>query len=148
MTHTFLRLSDYLFDENDTSFTPHDAARRDNHENWVEAILNHKGHYTNKKEMTFEVQWRGEAATTWEPWSNVRLTKQLHDFLRTHKMKSIIPKNLQAWRTSTFSRFYFPAQKVANPTVDGDFARGYRFLFFSQREGLLTDNQLLFLRHQ
>ena len=90
------RLSDYLFDENDTSFTPHDAARRDNHENWVEAVLNHKGHYTNKKEMTFEVQWRGEAATTWEPWSNVRLTKQLHDYLRTHKMKSIIPKNLQA----------------------------------------------------
>ena len=38
------RLNEYLFDENDISFTPHDAARRDNHELWVEAILDHKGH--------------------------------------------------------------------------------------------------------
>ena len=90
------RLSEYLFDENDTSFTPHDAARRDNHEYWVEAILNHKGHQSNKTAMTFEVQWRGAATATWELWSNVRLTEPLHEYLRTHKMKSIIPKNLQA----------------------------------------------------
>lgn len=46
--------------------------------------------------MTFEVKWRGETATTGEPWGNVRLTEQLHEYLRTHRMKTIIPKNLQA----------------------------------------------------
>ena len=51
------RLNEYLFDENDISFTPHDAARRDNHEHWVEAILDHKGHQRDKTNMTFEVQW-------------------------------------------------------------------------------------------
>ena len=88
------RLNEYLFDENDISFTPHDAARRDNHELWVEAILDHKGHQRDKTNMTFEVQWRGETTTTWEPWSSVRLTEPLHEYLRAHKMKTIIPKNL------------------------------------------------------
>ena len=88
------RLSEYLFDENDTSFTPYDAARRDNHEQVVEAVLGHTGHYTDKRAMTFEIKWKGETATTMEPWKNVRLVDVLHVYLANNKMRTIIPKKL------------------------------------------------------
>ena len=51
---------------------------------------NMKGKATGPKaKLFFEVYWTGYPEPTWEPWSRVRTTLKLHEFLRGHKVKSV-----------------------------------------------------------
>lgn len=85
------QLKPFLYDPEVTN--PRDVANKDYNAWDVESILNHKGDKKDKTHMTFEVKWSGVDQTTWEPWSNLKGNLALHDYLKSHKMKSLIPKS-------------------------------------------------------
>ena len=65
----------------------------------VDKILQHKGSKRTPSKMTFEVLWKpvddNPAETTWEPWSNVKTTIALHQYLAANNMNEIIPIQYQ-----------------------------------------------------
>lgn len=81
----------FLYDPAITN--PIDIARRDYMEFFVEKILEHKGDLTKKKDIKFLVSWLGhpDSENSWEPYSNLRDTDQLHAYLTEHNMKQLIP---------------------------------------------------------
>ena len=42
-----------------------------------------------KANLFFEVFWLGQTIPSWEPWSRIRTTLKLHEFLRAHKSKAV-----------------------------------------------------------
>jgi hypothetical protein len=74
--------------------SPTDTARRDYMEFFIEKILSHQGNKKVPSSMTFHVKWLNYDAShnTWEPWKSLRMTDQLHDYLRENNMVNIIPK--------------------------------------------------------
>ena len=76
---------------------PHDVARRDYLEFFVEQILAHRGDLRLRATLEFHVKWLGYDHTrnTWEPYANVRDVKQLHDYLVTQKLTSLIPRKFR-----------------------------------------------------
>lgn len=52
----------------------------------------HRGNRNDKTNMEFKVRWAGydESEDSWEPWKELRNTIELHEYLRTHNMKSLI----------------------------------------------------------
>jgi len=42
-----------------------------------------------KADLFFEVHWVGQTIPSWEPWSRIRSTLKLHEFLRAHKTKAV-----------------------------------------------------------
>ena len=52
--------------------------------NIIDSITSHRGNWSNLLSMQFLVKWSGysPADDTWEPWSSLRRTIQLHDYLR------------------------------------------------------------------
>ena len=88
------RIRPYL-NTSDTSLeNMRSIAVRDHHEFVVESILDHSGDPKKKSELSFKVRWKGytEEHDSWEPWKNLRLVEQLHDYLRSHNMAKLIPK--------------------------------------------------------
>ena len=70
-------------------------AMHDKQEFAVERILDHRGDKKIRSNLEFLVKWKGyddESQNSWEPWSGVRNTVQLHEYLRDNKMKSLINK--------------------------------------------------------
>jgi transposase InsO family protein len=76
---------------------PQDVARRDYLEFFIEEILGHRGEIQLHSSLFFHVKWLGYDHTdnTWEPYSNLRETAQLHAYLVSHKLKSLIPKRFR-----------------------------------------------------
>ena len=72
---------------------PKDVAVQDNQEFLVEAILDFRGDKTRRSGLEFLVQWAGYGPehNSWEPFSGLRDNDILHEFLRTHRMRSLIP---------------------------------------------------------
>ena len=68
----------------------------DREEYVIAQILNHRGNFSNKRLLEFNVQWDGYGPehNTWEPWSELRLTSQLHAYLRKIGQSKHIPHNL------------------------------------------------------
>ncbi len=60
----------------------------------VEEILSHKGNFTKKNSLTFEVKWMGYSNTSWEPWSNVRDNVKVHEYLTRIGMEKYIPSKI------------------------------------------------------
>ena len=62
----------------------------------IAQISNHRGKFTNKRQLEFNVQWDGYGPeyNSWEPWSELRLTTQLHAYLRKIGQSQHIPHNL------------------------------------------------------
>jgi transposase InsO family protein len=73
--------------------TPTDVARRDYLEYFVEKILEHKGHPRRLSSLEFLVKWSTYDNThnSWEPYSNLRATTALHDYLRSKNLGALIP---------------------------------------------------------
>eukprot|EP00969_Alexandrium_andersonii_P264151 11675068-Alexandrium_andersonii.AAC.1 len=82
----------------------------------IAAIVAHQGDKRRRDSMWFLVKWKGydDSYDSWLPYANLRDTEQLLDYLRLHKMKSLInPKHRKmpsgtakdAWKTSPTEKF-------------------------------------------
>ena len=81
----------FLYDPSVTS--PLDVARRDYMEFFVDSIVDHRGNIKKKTELEFLVSWLGydNRDNSWEPYSNLRDTGKLHDYLIMKNMRQLIP---------------------------------------------------------
>ena len=82
----------FLFDPALTD--PLDVARRDHMEFFVEAILDHRGNIKRKTTLEFYVKWLNypDNENSWTPYSHLRDTDQLHEYLRSKNLQRLIPK--------------------------------------------------------
>jgi Chromo (CHRromatin Organisation MOdifier) domain len=73
--------------------TPLDVARRDYMEFFVETIIDHRGNIKRKTDLEFLVSWLGydDRDNSWEPYSNLRDTGKLHDYLTQNNIRQLIP---------------------------------------------------------
>jgi hypothetical protein len=86
-------LRPYFFDPD--VIDPAIIAMHDQQEFVVENVLDHRGDKKLCSEMEFIIKWKGfdnEKHNSWEPWSGIRNTKKLHEYLKDNKMKSLINK--------------------------------------------------------
>ena len=86
------RLSPFEYDPLYTD--PLQVAVKEQEEFFIEAILAHRGNTNLLSTLEFRVRWLGfdESSDTWEPWKNVRTTKQLHSYLKAKGLSRLIPK--------------------------------------------------------
>eukprot|EP01036_Dinobryon_divergens_P037890 gene37890-49656_t len=70
---------------------PEQIARKDIQATEIEKITAHREDRTDKTRMKFRVKWINELEQIWEPWTNLRDTKALHQYLAQNKMKALIP---------------------------------------------------------
>jgi hypothetical protein len=87
-----------MFEFDPDLVNPWDVAIRDNDEYIIETILQHRGDPKKLRSLVFLVKWLGypDSANSWEPWSNLRLTEQLHLYLRANGLQRLIPRNIEA----------------------------------------------------
>lgn len=85
------------FKFNPLKTNPLDVARRDHMEFFVEKIIKHKGNVKNKKDLFFLVKWLtfDDSHNSWEPYSLLRDTANLHDYLQNQNLKCLIPRKFQ-----------------------------------------------------
>ena len=92
-------LQPFLFDPNVVD--PRVVARDSVDEFDIDSILNHRGDtWKNKyikKSLEFLVHWTGYDNTydTWEPWSELRDTEQLRQYLLAKNLQYLIPKKFK-----------------------------------------------------
>ena len=81
------------FNHDPDKVTPLHVAMHNSQEFVIEEILDHRGDRNRRGTMEFKVRWQGESQDndSWEPFSLLRDTEQLHTYLREHKLKSLIP---------------------------------------------------------
>jgi hypothetical protein len=67
-----------------------DIARRDYLEFFVEKILDMTGDVTKVSTLSFLVKWLGydDTYNTWEPWKNIRITDEVHVYLKANNMEN------------------------------------------------------------
>ena len=89
------QLKQFLFNAINTD--PTDIARRDQLEFFVEKILEFNGDCSKVSSLQFKVKWLGynETYNSWEPWSALRDTEQLHHYLMQVNLQHLIPRNLK-----------------------------------------------------
>lgn len=90
-------LSPFFYDENRVN--PVEVARRSYDEFVLESILEHRGDKLRRKTMEFKVRWRGYGPEedSWEPYSALRDTEALLQYLRNdaNKLRSLIPNKFK-----------------------------------------------------
>jgi hypothetical protein len=81
------------FNYDATRTIPKDVAMYDMREFVVESILNHRGDRNRRTQMEFLIRWKGFTIEwdTWEPYGNLRDNDQLIEYLRSNRIKSLIP---------------------------------------------------------
>jgi transcription termination factor NusB len=71
---------------------PVDIARQTAQEFLIRDILAHRGDRNRRSTMEFLVKWEDFGDTeSWEPYAGLRHVEKLHEYLRVHKMRSLIP---------------------------------------------------------
>jgi hypothetical protein len=72
---------------------PYDVALHDTMAYNVERIIRHEGTTNNRSNLKFLVKWEGygEDQNTWESYHELRHNALLHEYLNTHRMRSLIP---------------------------------------------------------
>ena len=75
---------------------PMDSVRRDYMEFYIEVITAHKGNTKKVSTLTFLVKWLNYSKEyySWKQWSALRLTDQLHTYLKNVGPKALVPYNL------------------------------------------------------
>jgi len=73
---------------------PLEIAMYDTQEYYIEMILEHRGNIKKLSSLEFLVKWKGYGLehNSWEPWSTLRNTEQLHDYLYNNNLRKLIPK--------------------------------------------------------
>ena len=88
-------MKQFVFDSAITD--PLDVARRDHMEFFVEQILDHRDNVKGRTTLEFYVKWLNypDNENSWTPYSHLRDTDKLHEYLRSKNMKHLIPKKFQ-----------------------------------------------------
>jgi hypothetical protein len=75
---------------------PRLVANRDKQSWDVQEILAHRGNPNKRSDMEFKIRWAGFSVekATWEPWSSVRLTKALQEYLPLHGLRRLVNSRL------------------------------------------------------
>jgi transposase InsO family protein len=91
LTVNITRLSPFNYDPLHTD--PRLVANRDQGVYDINEVLAHRGNINLKRTLEFYVSWAGydDSHNSWEPWSNIRKTKQLHAYLRDKGFENQIP---------------------------------------------------------
>ena len=73
---------------------PVDVAQQNEQEFVVDKIIGHHGDHHKRSTMEFRVWWNGydESSNSWEPYKSLMHVDKLHDYLREHRMQSLIPR--------------------------------------------------------
>ena len=79
---------------NPTQVNPLDIAQQNEQEFLVNEIIAHQGDHHRRSTMEFLVRWTGyeESSNSWEPYKVLMHVGKLHDYLREHRMCSLIPR--------------------------------------------------------
>ena len=74
--------------------TPQEVAQQNEQEFMVRDIIAHRGDHHRRSSMEFLVRWTGYDASSdsWEPYKALMHVDKLHEYLREHKMRSLIPR--------------------------------------------------------
>ena len=85
------------FNYDSTRVDPKEIAMHDSQEFVLDVILDHRGDRTRRKTMEFKVRWLGFTPEydSWEPYANLRDTDKLLQYLRSNKLKSLIPNKFK-----------------------------------------------------
>ena len=77
-----------------TRVTPGEIAQQNEQELMVRDIIAHRGDHHRRSSMEFLVPWTGYDASfnSWEPYKALMHVDKLHEYLREHKMRSLIPR--------------------------------------------------------
>ena len=107
------------YQQHDENFMdPRDVALRDRGDYEIDKIVEHQGDITKLKTLKFRVKWYGfteDDFDTWESWSNLRETVQLHRYLIANNMKQLIPKKFHENYPSEFPP-KSKSNEIPNPT--------------------------------
>ena len=79
---------------NPTQVNPLNVAQQNEQEFLVDEIIAHRGDHHRRSTMEFLVHWTGyeESSNSWEPYKSLMHVGKLHDYLREHRMCSLIPR--------------------------------------------------------
>ena len=85
-------LRPFLF--NPAQVDPQDVAQQNEKEFVVAEILAHRGDHQRRSNMEFLVRWTGynETSNSLEPYKELMHVDRLHEYLRVHRMRSLIPR--------------------------------------------------------
>ena len=85
-------LRPFLF--NPQQVNPIEVAQQNEQEFMVRDIIAHRGDHHRRSSMEFLVRWTGYDASSnsWEPYKALMHVDKLHEYLREHKMRSLIPR--------------------------------------------------------
>ena len=85
-------LRPFLFSPNQVN--PVEVAQQNEQEFMVRDIIAHRGDHHRRSSMEFLVRWTGYDASSdsWEPYKALMHVDKLHEYLREHKMRSLIPR--------------------------------------------------------
>ena len=79
---------------NPTQVDPQDIAQQNEQEFVVQKIHAHRGNHQRRSTIEFLVRWTDydETSNSWEPYKALMHFDRLHEYLREHRMRSLIPK--------------------------------------------------------
>jgi hypothetical protein len=85
------------FNHDPDKVNPVHVAQFNSQEFVIDRILDHQGNRDRRGSMIFKVHWLGYGpeSDSWEPYSELRDTEQLHEYLRANRMISLIPKKFR-----------------------------------------------------
>ena len=95
LTVNVTRLTPFVYDPVYTD--PRKVAMAEQDEFDIDFVLAHRGNLNQKSTLEFKVRWLGfdESFDSWEPWSELRDTAQLHSYLKLKGLERFIPRKFK-----------------------------------------------------